>query len=107
MIDSSAADAPSTPPPPPDNPSVVVGSVHATPLVVSKLVAALHRAGIAPAELEQDLALPPTRIYRWRMSSGEPTGADLYRIAKRLGVSLVYLCNPDAAVSDDPPGFES
>lgn len=106
MADSTAADAPSTDPPPPNNPSGAVAYVHAAPLAVSKIIAALHRAGIAPAELEQELGLPVQRIYRWKMSSGEPTGTELYRIARRLGVSLVYLANDEVGVMDEPPGFE-
>lgn len=105
MADSTASDVPSSLPPlPQGNP--VEAIAHATPLAASKIVAAMQRTGTTPAELEQDAGLPPTRIYRWRTTSGEPTGTELYRVAKRLGVSLVYLANPDVGVMDDPPGFE-
>lgn len=87
-------------------PDAATGPDYEPPLPVIKIVAAIRGAGLDPRELETELGLPPQRIYRWEAASGEPTGTEIYRLARRLGVSVVYLVNPDVGVLDSPPGFE-
>lgn len=76
------------------------------PPSVRKIAAAIRRAGLDRRELERELDLLPQRIFRWETQSGEPTASEAWRLARRLDISLAYLCDPDADVRDDPPGFE-
>lgn len=55
-----------------------------------------EQMGMSQAQLGAKIGEATSRIGKWETGTGEPGPTQLWRISLALGVSLEWLCNPDA-----------
>jgi transcriptional regulator with XRE-family HTH domain len=64
--------------------------------MIHKICELLDARGIDQCELEAELRLAENRISKWKAGQGEPTARQLYKMARKLNVSVLYLLEDTA-----------
>lgn len=68
--------------------------------VTTKIVKLRERLDLTQEELEVKAGLPRGRVAKWESGQGEPMARHLTGLARALGVSVDWLCDP--AAPDEP-----
>jgi transcriptional regulator with XRE-family HTH domain len=69
----------------------------------AKLDRTFAESGVVAASVARALGVDPTKVAKWRRGDGMPRADQVVHLARMLGVSVEYLCDPDLETDPNPP----